>query len=303
MDEDGPMLGVGFAIDFHDSFGQIRSLDDLIGTTQANIVREFQKIEAASKGVLNLGGAKAQVSSFGNELTGLSRDTARVEKSAEAMVRKIEREIEVFGKTGAQIRQMRAEMRAVDADQRGLTEVAGRLRLASAELDRLESGAARSGKRGGSLTQLSFQLNDVATMAASGAPAFQIFATQAGQIIQVAQMAEGGVKGFAGEVGGLLLRFAPVAGVLALAGGAFALFQRSMVDGTDPKELTKNLGLTKAEIKQLKDVGISTGDILKATFQVMAEQAGISFNGMGKAWSGVLDWMTDVGLAANAPLP
>ena len=36
MEEDGAVLEVGFAIDFRDSFGQLRSLDDIVGDVAAN---------------------------------------------------------------------------------------------------------------------------------------------------------------------------------------------------------------------------------------------------------------------------
>jgi hypothetical protein len=205
----------------------------------------------------------------------------------------------------AEIARLQADLdkakRAVNAASADISRSA---RAANDNLAGVGRGASvmgrASSKSSRTLTQLSFQLNDVATMAASGSGAFQIFATQAGQIVQVMQQAEGGVKGFAAELGGFLLRIGPLAVVLGTAGAAFGLFQRAMTEGTDPDELTKNLGLTKAEIKRLEGVGISTGDVLKATFQVLAEQAGISFDGMGKAWSGALDWMTDVARKAMA---
>src|SRR3546814_914543 len=132
MDEDGATLSVGFTIDFQDSFGQLRSLDDVVGDVAANVFREFQRVEQATKGAINMGSATAQVTSFGNamsrEMQNATRDTNRAEKAAEAMVRQINRQAEVFGKSASEIRQMRAEMRALDAEQRGLTELAGRLR-------------------------------------------------------------------------------------------------------------------------------------------------------------------------------
>ena len=122
-DSDVPTLEVGFAIDFTDSFGQLNSLDDLIGTASANAVREFQKVEAATKGVVNLGGATAQITTFGaaasRELANVARDTNRAERAGESMVRQLQRQIEVFGKSASEIREMRAEMRAVEADSRG----------------------------------------------------------------------------------------------------------------------------------------------------------------------------------------
>lgn len=71
----------------------------------------------------------------------------------------------------------------------------------------------------GQLQQLSFQLNDVATMALSGASAFQILATQGGQIFQIFQQGQGGVGGSIKALGNSLMGLATPA---RLAGGLIA---------------------------------------------------------------------------------
>src|SRR3546814_16704967 len=86
---------------------------------------------------MSLSGATASVGTFGTVTT---REMNRAEKAAEKMVRQIERQVEVFGKSASEVRQMRAEMRALAAEDQGLTEVAGRLRAANAEMNRLEAG-------------------------------------------------------------------------------------------------------------------------------------------------------------------
>ncbi len=470
MEEEGAELGVGFAIDFFDSFGQLKSLDDLIGVAAANAVRQFEKIEAASKGAVNLGGATLQVSTFASAATGAGREMARVESTAEALSRQLERQNTTFGKSRSELRGMKVEAAALAAEQAGLTELAGRLldqevnlrakevaaaeqaaqakiaaaeRAAQAEMAALErvnaqlserarleaaieqnTGAGRGRatdagatfsalsaqlieqeeraaasaaaavkrlaseherlaglvrgshdaqvadaeaaerlrmatdplyaatkrlnaeiaestrlyhagatapaeyarqqevlegrllqsvaahaaldqamkKNRGSMTQLSFQVNDIVTMAMSGAGAFQIFATQAGQIIQIVQMAEGGFKGFAAELGAAAVAFAPLIVIAGVAAGAFALFDRSVSQGIDTTAMVNGLGLTRAEIKRLKDTSVDAGDVIKATFQVMAQRVGLNLEGMGKAWSGILDWMTTVGRNAMANL-
>lgn len=174
-------------------------------------------------------------------------------------------------------------------------------RLREAELS--HDAVAQSARRGaGTLTQLSFQINDVATMAAMGAPPLQIFASQAGQIFQIAQQAEGGLKGFAGEIGGLLLRFGPLIAVAAVAAAAFGLFSRAVSSGIDTKEMVKGLGLTRAEMKRLKDTSVGVGDVVTATFQVMAERVGLNFSSMGKWFTEVLDFMTTWGKRALAAI-
>ncbi len=159
----------------------------------------------------------------------------------------------------------------------------GRLRQNAAAQDEMDR-VARKGK--GTLTQLSFQLNDVATMAAMGAPAFQIFASQAGQIFQVAQMAEGGVKGFAMEMGGLALAFAPVIAVASVAGVALWRWKDQINDDAGMKKFADGLGLTHKEMKQLGDTSITTGDLVAGVWKTISD--GLGAGGSGKK---ILDYL------------
>lgn len=78
------------------------------------------------------------------------------------------------------------------------------------------------GIAGHQLQNLSFQLNDAATMAASGADAFQIFATQAGQIFQIGQSATGGFRGILTQVGDATSALASRIGLTGFAVGSLA---------------------------------------------------------------------------------
>ena len=189
-DTDTPTLEVGFAIDFFDSFGQLKSLDDLIGAASANAVREFQKVEAAAKGAVNLNGATSQITSFGaaatRELAAVARETNRAEKAGEAMVRQIERQIEVYGKSASEIRNMRAEQRALNAEQQGLTELAERIRNLNGAMVRLESGTGKvtSGAMANRMAMqgASYQVQDFITQVSMGANPVNAFAVQGAQL-------------------------------------------------------------------------------------------------------------------------
>ena len=159
----------------------------------------------------------------------------------------------------------------------------GRLR----QLTAVHDDAARvASKHGGTLTQLSFQINDVATMAAMGAAPMQIFASQAGQIFQIAQMAEGGVKGFAVQLGGLLLRFAPLAAGLAVAGVAFSRWHDQLNKEADLKAYASTLGLTGKEMEKLKDVTVTSGDIMSGIWKTLDDRMNISGN-----TKKLIDWL------------
>lgn len=150
-----------------------------------------------------------------------------------------------------------------------------------------QRNAAGAGRNAYALTQLSFQINDVATMAAMGAPPMQIFASQAGQIYQVFQTAEGGAKGFASQLGGIAVRLAPLAaGVAAVGIGLYALNQNMQ----DPalEEYAQSLGLTRAEMKKLGDQSVTVGDMMNG----LADTLGFSFEGVGSTIKG---WIVDIG--------
>lgn len=152
MDNEGaPTLGVGLVIDFHDSFGQLRSLDDLIGTTAADAVREFQKIEAVTKNAIDLGGATTQIKTFAGaatrEVASAAREMANAEKAGEALSRQLERQAAAFGKTREEMRRMKVEAAATAAEQQGLTELATRLRAQEAALYDQEFAAARKARQ------------------------------------------------------------------------------------------------------------------------------------------------------------
>lgn len=97
------------------------------------------------------------------------------------------------------------------------------------------------------LQQLTFQGNDVATMWLAGASAGQIFATQTGQVVQVLQMSEGGLRGSAAAIGSWLASVGrsalalatplniAIAGMVGLGVGvaAYALASRNSLPSVD----------------------------------------------------------------------
>lgn len=154
--------------------------------------------------------------------------------------------------------------------------LAQRLRQTAASHDEMERSSKRNSH---TMQQFGFQMNDVATMAMSGSPPMQIFATQIGQIIQVAQMAEGGVKGFAKQMGGLVLASLPFIAVASVAGVAFYRWNKELEKTANMKKYAEGLGLTKKEMKELKDVGITTGDVLSGVWKTLNDRLALSGKG------------------------
>ncbi|AMB48421.1 phage tail length tape measure family protein [Methylobacterium sp. AMS5] len=76
---------------------------------------------------------------------------------------------------------------------------------------------------------LSFQVNDAVTMLASGSSAFQVLATQGGQVYQILQTGNGGVAGSLMAIRDRLLAISPLVGVFGLmAAGAVAAAAAAM---------------------------------------------------------------------------
>lgn len=147
MDDGSPELGVGFAIETSGAFAEILRFAQMFDDKTAEIVRQVAAVEAATGGMIKLSAATAEIKSFGSaatrELRDAARETGRVEKAGEAMVRQLERQSAAFGKTREEMRGMKAEAAALAAEQQGLTELAGRIRDAEGSIYDKELAAAR----------------------------------------------------------------------------------------------------------------------------------------------------------------
>jgi hypothetical protein len=239
MNDGSPTLEVGFAIETGGSFEQLLQLQRVMDSAEAKIVADAANIERATGGMVKLGGATAQVTVFGNaatrEMANATRATNQAERSGEALVRQMQRQVDTFGKTASEVRNMRAEMRALAAEQRGLTELAGRIRSLNAEMNRLESaggsaagavdrnlGAVRTSGRlaGSDISNLAFQFQDLgvqmAAAAGSSAPlkmAFMALLQQGSQIQGI--MSQAGVG-----IGEVFRQFGLMTGILREVGTA-----------------------------------------------------------------------------------
>lgn len=132
-------------------------------------------------------------------------DSASVFASNAAEVERLRAQIDPLGAAQASYNaelaryNVLAETGQINAIELAQAQALAQTRFAntSAALGQLGGMSSRTK---GQLQQLSFQMNDVATMSLSGASAFQIFATQAGQFVQVAQMGDGGISGTFGKI-------------------------------------------------------------------------------------------------------
>jgi hypothetical protein len=321
MDDGTPALEVGFRIDTGGSFSALDQLASKMDTTEVSVLADAKRIEQATGGMVKMASGTAQIVSFGNaatrEMQSVAVATGRAEKSGEAMVRQLQRQVETFGKTSAEIRQMRAELRATEAEQRGLTELAGRLRATAAEMDRLETSSGKlagtAGKNALALRQVAVQMPDVVQGLLSGQPPMQVLIQQGGQLTQMATASGIGLRGMASAVGALLLPFTPLLAVLGAAAGGFALLTRWINQGVTNNQLTRDLGditggadATKQELYKLREETVSFGDTAKAVFSVVGKDVASVFvgdmKGMAKDVKSTLDDLASYGRKTLAGL-
>lgn len=146
IDDDGAAaLEVGFIINTEGAFAELLRFGQMFSAETQDFIRNATRIEAAAGGI-KLAGATSAVASFGAAATregaNAAREFARVEKAGEGMVRQLERQADAFGRTREQMRGIKAETAALAAEQKGLTELAERIRAAEASIYDKESAAA-----------------------------------------------------------------------------------------------------------------------------------------------------------------
>ena len=142
-----------------------------------------------------------------------------------------------------------------------------------------EKSARAIGLNTNEMKNLSFQLNDAATMLASGSSPFQVIATQSGQVLQVLQGAGGGVKGALKDLGS---RIAGLATVSRIAGGAFVAAAAVGIAAWNSYD-----NKIKDVQRSLNGLGAGTGLTSTRAFDSARTTAAGGNLGFGQALSGV----------------
>ncbi|WP_313534402.1 hypothetical protein [Sphingomonas sp.] len=159
------------------------------------------------------------------------------------------------------------------------------------------------------MRSLAIQMPDVVQGLLTGQKPFTILIQQGGQLVQVAMMAEGGLKAVAVAAGTLALYLAPLAVVAGVGYVALAKFQSSVKDSGELTRYRDGLGLTHKEmlqlsdgvdkagdkIKQLNDVTVTAGDVMSGVWKTISEQLGKGGNwdGLKKGASEAFDWVIE----------
>ncbi len=180
---DSPSLEVGFIIDTGGSFSELAQLERVMGSAEAKIVAEAANIERATGSMVQVGGATASISAFGNaatrELQKVNREKATTEKIGEALVRQLEREAGAFGKTRDQMRDAKVEAIALTAAQQGNIDLADRLAAASRARAQAAEAAADAEAQAAARAQAAMQAE--ATAIREAQQAYQMFQGVAAQ--------------------------------------------------------------------------------------------------------------------------
>lgn len=142
------------------------------------------------------------------------------------------------------------------AGERAARKIDGDFRAANANIARsFDVGGKKViqsiGAQRGAVTNLSFQLNDIATQLSSGTSFFQVMAQQGGQVTQ-SLMGSGGVLGALRVVGGALFNPFTLAtfAITGIAAASAAYFSET---SSDAKEATKKIEEHRQSIKAAID--------------------------------------------------
>lgn len=189
--------------------------------------------------------------------------------------------------------------------------------------DAHEAMAVAGGQNANALRMMAVQLPDVVQGLLTGQKPMTVFIQQGGQLVQIAMMAEGGLKGMVRQLAILAAMAAPILiSVGVVAGGAFIAFKKFQDSVKDSGELTRfrdNLGLTHKEMLELSDgvekaggkidelgkVTVTAGDTMSGLWKAITDKAGTG--GAGGVWDKIkkaageaFDWIIEAWMKTAA---
>ena len=189
------------------------------GTLSIEIVAEIARLQEDMRRVQQ---------SVGRMSSEVGRSTQAVNDNFRAVGRSSEQAAQDIAAYGRQLDQLRAkynpQFAAISQYKQALVEIRQAHKVGAISADEMAAAISRqrqatlsglaahrtagggivqmAGQQRAGMQQLSMQLNDVATMYALGAKPMQIFASQAGQVMQAVQLMSGGTSRLAAFLGG-----------------------------------------------------------------------------------------------------
>ncbi|TXH56976.1 MAG: hypothetical protein E6Q97_05145, partial [Desulfurellales bacterium] len=211
--------------------------------------------------------AAAQVGASTN-VEALTADLVREEAALERLGVALDRDSAKLREMGAALQRVGVDSNQLPAAIQRIETAAGRAAPAIQRVSNVLRPGGKSGFLGldpFQLQNLTYQVNDVFTGLASGQPPFQVFAQQAGQIIQIFP---GIISGFARW----LPLIAPVAAALAVLGGAIGEANTQLRTLRTAQTVLASLGdangydVTKFQqiVEQFRQIGVSAEEATEA---------------------------------------
>lgn len=235
--------------------GRVRQIVTAADTLVAALNRNTQATQALSE---RLNATQAS----GERAAGALRSVDAAASSAQASVTALSSGLSKTAETATGV--ARATDSAAQAAQRHGTTTAQATTTIVRGTAAANENAKAIGLSSNELRNLGFQINDVATMALSGASAFQIAATQGGQLVQIATMANGGIRGMLTQAGDFA---SSAASRIGLVGGALGAVAAALATAT---VATINYN---AQQKELARTTFGAGRASGATLDTLNEAA------------------------------
>jgi len=222
-----------------------------VGAAQENVSQTATKVEAATK---------RSTGTVINAQAAFDRLSRSIDPVAKAQA-----ELDRATRLGAQA--MQQNTAAVEQHQRNIGILQQRLEMArKGSVDHAQA----VGLQRYQITNLSFQLNDMATMLASGSSPFQIMATQGGQVFQVLQQGPQGVGGSLKQLGSMLLgiltparlAMGAVAGIGIAGAAAWNSWDNKIKDAQRSlNQLGRGTGLTTQSLTSIAERAAGGGSV------------------------------------------
>lgn len=172
----------------------------------------------------------------------------------------------------AEIAKLQQDMQQVEKTVGKMSDNVGRkTKAANDNFGRFGKGVAKSSGLAAHHTQnLAFQFQDMFIGLQGGQKPMTVFLQQGSQIAGIMGQAQIGIGGVVKEAVRMTSKFAPLA--IVAAGAAYALneYKEAINDRAGTDAFIQSIGATEDELKELGETGVTVGDMLLGTWDVIA---------------------------------
>lgn len=243
-------------------------------------------LDKMASGLNKVGAAQENVAQTAGKVdTATKRSTGTV-INAQAAFDRLSRSIDPVAKAQAALdRATRLGAQAMQQNTAAVEQHQRNIAILQQRLDAARKGSVDHAQAVGlqrhQITNLSYQLNDMATMLASGSSPFQIMATQGGQVYQILQQGPQGLGGSVKQLGSMLmglltparLAMGAVAGIGIAGFAAWNSWDNKIKDAQRSlNQLGRGTGLTTQTLTGIADRAAAGGSLSTANAMAGASQ-------------------------------